>query len=185
MVKIDTKEQLAYVMDFYHITEFPIFGDRGTSICGKIVRSSKAKDGVEYSYHNSPYYYKDETIAFLLAYQQINNVIDVLQNMHTKTAIDVIYHTEKYTWEYADKEGGPIGHHTYPRTIYTNTEEKWEGTYDEVFEQFEKANNSLRYCNGHSYGFKDEEMRKKYTIWYNLIGESRRFDLYYGNGVVD
>jgi hypothetical protein len=56
----------------------------------------------------------------------------------------------------------------------------------EIFEQFYKENNSLRYCNGSYYTFISHEWDKKYKDWLNSDDYKRKsFNLYYGNGIVD
>lgn len=77
------------------------------------------------------------------------------------------------------------------RYLDTNSVKKGEHTITDITEhdlfiQFYKLNNRLRYCNGSYYKFVDPEMDKKYREWlqspqYKAIS----FQLYYGNGVVD
>lgn len=56
----------------------------------------------------------------------------------------------------------------------------------ELFEKFYKMNNSLRYCNGSYFKFKDKEWIQKYNEWLNSDDYKKKsFNLYYGNGVVD
>lgn len=162
-MKVDNKKELAYVMDFYGIKEFPIFDEsRGSYACGYIVRNDNVKDGVEYSTKKSAYRFDCVEFAFIRAFKQINNVVDFVQNINNKITAIVIY--------YRDKKSEEI---------------TWEGTYDELFEKLEEENRHLRYCNGYYYTFKDMEMNKLHTIWYALISEGRKFNLYYGNGIVD
>ena len=65
--------------------------------------------------------------------------------------------------------------------------EEIEGRTDiELFEKFYKLNNSLRYCNGSYYKWADSEMELKYSQWLKSDDyNSKSFNLYYGNGVVD
>ena len=56
---------------------------------------------------------------------------------------------------------------------------------DNLFEQFYKKNNQLKYCNGCYYEFKDKSIEVKYKKWRQELSHSRSFDLYYGGGVVD
>lgn len=62
-----------------------------------------------------------------------------------------------------------------------------EGKNDiEIFENFYKLNNSLRYCNGSYYKFNDLEWENKYNQWLKSDDYKKKsFNLYYGNGVVD
>ena len=57
----------------------------------------------------------------------------------------------------------------------------------DLFEQFYKLNNSLRYCNGSYYLFDDSEYKNKYDQWLKSDDyKSKSFSLYYGkNGIVD
>ena len=56
----------------------------------------------------------------------------------------------------------------------------------DLFEQFYKLNNSLRYCNGSFYEFKDDEFHKLYLEWLQSDDYKKKsFNLYYGNGIVD
>lgn len=56
----------------------------------------------------------------------------------------------------------------------------------DLFEQFYKLNNSLRYCNGSYYKFQDKEWENKYNEWLKSNDyKNKSFNLYYGNGVVD
>jgi hypothetical protein len=56
----------------------------------------------------------------------------------------------------------------------------------EIFEQFYKKNNSLRYCNGSYYTFVSKDWTSKYHEWLDSDDYAQKsFELYYGNGVVD
>lgn len=63
--------------------------------------------------------------------------------------------------------------------------EIFEGTLEEIFLKFEKLNNTLKYCNGHYWKFSDSKFQEQQRKWYSNLPESVKFDLYYGNGVVD
>lgn len=63
--------------------------------------------------------------------------------------------------------------------------ETWEGTKEEIFKRFDYQNNSLRYCNGSHYKFEDETLYTDYLNWYKSLSESNKFNMFYGNGVVD
>jgi len=53
------------------------------------------------------------------------------------------------------------------------------------FKKFDKENNSLRYCNGSCYKFEDKTLDAEYKKWYDGLSESTKFNMFYGNGVVD
>lgn len=59
-----------------------------------------------------------------------------------------------------------------------------EGSEEEVFKLFDKMNNRLRYCR-ECYSFVDKSLEEKYIEWYKSLDESTKFDMFYGNGVVD
>ena len=77
------------------------------------------------------------------------------------------------------------------RIIYYNDYKKTdkykdlEGDEDNIFEEFYKMNNTLRYCNGSHWNFEDSKNQDKYVEWVRSLDENRHFNLYYGNGVVD
>jgi hypothetical protein len=53
------------------------------------------------------------------------------------------------------------------------------------FEKFYKINNSLRYCNGSYWKFKDHSIQSEYDNWKASLPQNKAFNLYYGNGIVD
>jgi len=61
----------------------------------------------------------------------------------------------------------------------------WSGEKERVFKRFYKENNSLKYCNGCFYTFKDANLEREYKTWLNSLSKAKRFGMYYGNGVVD
>lgn len=64
-------------------------------------------------------------------------------------------------------------------------QETLEGDEEKIFKAFYDKNNSLRYCNGSYYKFQDKEVEKRYFLWWNSLSDSTRFDMFYGNGIVD
>jgi hypothetical protein len=70
------------------------------------------------------------------------------------------------------------------KSVITSNE-TWEGTKEEIFKRFYKQNNSLRYCNGSHCKFEDETLHTDYINWYKSLIESDKFNMFYGNGVVD
>ena len=63
--------------------------------------------------------------------------------------------------------------------------ENWYNTKEGIFKKFDKQNNRLRYCNGSYFKFEDETLNTEYLNWYKSLSESVKFNMYYGNGVVD
>lgn len=176
-LKIETKQELKYVMDFYNIPFVPIHD--GKKDMGKITREMKYEPG--HWRYNSGYEY----LGFGLAYEQIKDIIALKENVRKPFKAILVYRVEEQTWNYPDVEGGIPCHHVYPKTVVRETENEIEGTMDEVFVTCFKSNNTMRYCNGHSYHFKDDKVSDMYYLWLKLMPEARHFDLYYGNGIVD
>ena len=55
----------------------------------------------------------------------------------------------------------------------------------DLFNIFYSKNNTLRYCNGSYYTFQDKKLKEKYKVWLSSLPKNVRFNMYYGNGVVD
>jgi len=71
-------------------------------------------------------------------------------------------------------------------SVITDTKEITGDSEIDLFEQFYKLNNRLRYCNGSYYKFQDKEWENKYQQWLKSDDYKKKsFNLYYGNGVVD
>ena len=81
---------------------------------------------------------------------------------------------------------GRVSYTSISSKIKKEVEIKGE-TEIEVFEQFYELNNSLRYCNGSYYTFKDVDWENKYKSWLESDDyKAKSFELYYGkNGIVD
>ena len=67
----------------------------------------------------------------------------------------------------------------------TREEELNGKTKEECFLQFYNINRRYRYCNDVFYKFKDEEDKLQYDSWYKSLSEAQRFNMYYGNSIVD
>lgn len=165
------KQTFQYLMDFYHLKKVPIFYNgegRSNAFVGYLTRD------LEYEKNRHGVYLTRDEYAIDAAFKCFEEVLNVVKKMidrETGIAADVIYHNERWGDRY--------------ERIKTETEERIEGTFDEVCEKFERMNNSLRYCNGCYYEYKDKGMAREHTIWYRLISEWRSFNIFYGNGVVD
>ena len=71
------------------------------------------------------------------------------------------------------------------KSVITN-EVTIKGSKEDIFNEFYKRNNSLRYCNGSYFKFKDKALEEEYMEWYKSLSEPTRFNMYYGkNGIVD
>lgn len=176
-LKVETKEELKYVMDFYKIPFVPIYAN-GKDL-GKVTRDMIYEPG---AWKFNPGW---EFRAFQLACEQVKEIIKLKEKVSEPFKATLVYRVKEQTWMYPDVEGGIPCHHVYPKTIVRETEEEVEGTMDEVFVKCYKSNNRLRYCNGSSYHFKDKDVDKMYNLWLRIMPEDRSFHLYYGNGIVD
>jgi len=67
----------------------------------------------------------------------------------------------------------------------TEKTKKFLGETDQIFEEFYKLNNSLRYCNGSYWKFMEQKTEQEYYDWLKSLSKERSFKLYYGNGIVD
>jgi hypothetical protein len=71
-------------------------------------------------------------------------------------------------------------------SIITSTKDIESDTMTELFEQFDRLNNRLRYCNGSYYKFQDKLLEELYNVWLKSDDYKKKsFDLFYGNGTVD
>lgn len=70
------------------------------------------------------------------------------------------------------------------KSVITNIQ-TWYADKEEIFKKFDKENNSLRYCNGSYLKFEDQTLENEYRAWYKSLSESTKFNMFYGNGVVD
>jgi hypothetical protein len=69
---------------------------------------------------------------------------------------------------------------------YKHTEKLVAENDIDLFEQFYKKNNQLRYCNGHYYVFSDTKVEERYREWLKSDDfKDKHFNLYYGGGIVD
>lgn len=155
-----TKEELKYMMKFYQIKSMPIYRKDGTFM-GKIYQD------LSYCHRDARAYYTRDEYAINAACEQIDAYIDAVKRFISKDMLTI-------SGRYIDDWN--------PRY---NKDEEWHGTMDEIFEQFYKANNRLRYCNGCHHDFNDNEAGRLYRLWCRWIDEGRSFALYYGDGVVD
>lgn len=177
-MKIENKQELKYVMDFYGIPFVPI-KNRGENV-GKVTRDMEYIKGCTCALKRGYEHY-----AFELAYEQVHAVIDLFKNVNKPFKATDVYRCERSEYVYPDEPGGISYHHVFPEKVVTEEKIERTGTMDEVFVNHYKANNSLRYCNGDSYEFQDKEIQEMYSLWLKMMPEGRSFALYYGNGIVD
>ena len=78
------------------------------------------------------------------------------------------------------------GYYRHSETKLMRTESLDGESEIEIFENFYKKNNRLRYCNGSYYKFMTQEYQDKYNEWLQSNDyKSKSFALYYGEGIVD
>lgn len=63
--------------------------------------------------------------------------------------------------------------------------QKEADTKEELFRSFYNMNRHLRYCNGEFFKFHSKDVEAEYNKWYDSLSKSERFDMYYGDGIVD
>ena len=151
-----TIDEVKYLMAFYHINRMPIFSNN--TFVGYITKD------LVYDKANAFSVYSKKEYAIEAACEQIDSFIEAVKNLRSKellkvSVIEVVYEKE--------------------RSIDI------DGTLDEIFETVEKMNNRLRYCNGHYFKLKSHDLDKIFRIWRLIISESRSFNLFYGDGIVD
>lgn len=108
------------------------------------------------------------TLDYFLETREINNLGKIKKE--TLIKIEVIYSDKPH--------GEPSKYHNTVKTLSGKTKE-------EIFMEFYSINNSLRYCNGSYYSFKNPEIQKDYSNWYTALEESTKFEMFYKGGIVD
>ena len=98
--------------------------------------------------------------------------------MDTKLKIEVEYWEPKDAWVTSSD-----GFTYLDRNSECKQKTFIEGTKDEIFSEFYKRNNSLRYCNGSYWKFVDSDIEKEYRK--DFFPKHNTISNYYGNGVVD
>ena len=151
-----TKEELKYLMRFHEIEEMPVYYKR--EYVGTVNQSLK------YSHNRGLRYMTKDEYAIDLAIKQIDDFVRFKQEVNKPFKAEVEYYSD-----------------------YKPTGEKfiYEGTMDEVFVGFYKANRTYRYCNGMYYKFTDKNVEHLYDLCNKSMSHSRSWDLYYGDGIVD
>ena len=170
MDKTLAKQTFDYLVSFYNMKRVPIFytTEKGNKVIAAVWDIEK--DGIEMKTFNNGgrlVYFNDSMKDMLKewAYEQIEDTIEIYKKLTSKDIITIA------VGEYLDYE--------LSKTIV------WGGTRDEIFEKYERANDRLRYCNGHYYSFVDEEENRLNIIWYHMNSYWRNFHIYYGGGIVD
>lgn len=60
-----------------------------------------------------------------------------------------------------------------------------EGTDEQCFEKFYAFNRTYKYCNDVYFKFADKADKDNYDNWYKNLSETNKFNMYYGNSIVD
>lgn len=162
-LKIETKEELKYVMDFYKIPFVPLSDggwDLGTIT--KDMRYERPKGGGRR--------FRDgyEDMAFQLAFEQVKDVIKLKQDIDTLVTVTRTRFHKHQEWMYPDHPGAPATHHVYPITVTEEDDTEMSGTLREIFDNTHYVNDRLRYCNGTWHGFKDKDLECQYRLFLRM-----------------
>lgn len=124
--------------------------------------------------------YQDKKVAWLQIKVNNNNTIFLSNNTYESSAIKDMFHNILETYfdslnvhllEYKMAQCGIKKGEEVSVTIvsYHNYEPEKEkvvcGTIDKIFDDYTNANDSLKYCNGMYYRFKDEKISQLYSLY--------------------
>lgn len=159
-----TKENIIEFMKKYNIAELPLFTDKDQRI-GKLTIDGVYKEGAydAFRFSSSLKQYQKNELAFEYAISNFPTTKELYEKWNEVVSVSVD--------EYVDYEK--------ERT------HEYKDTLDKIFDKFDKANNKLRYCNGHHYSFQDEHYKKLYRYWSAHIPFMRSFNNYYLGSIVD
>lgn len=161
MINETLKERFVQFMEKYNLEKLDLYARENMSFLGTLSKELK--------YERADFYYinlqGDELINECLRYavRSMNLAEEVLENLHTETEIEAGYYND-----YKLKE-------TVTR----------KGTLDSIFENYDRDNNRLRYCNGSYYKFVDSHYRDLFYIWRDMNDYMRNFNNYYLGSIVD
>lgn len=152
-----TTQEFQYLMKFHNLDVAPVM--QNGNFYGFIT------EDLRYTHKHCLRWFEYKDYAIQLAIENLDNFIEQVKKLRSKdvVTVNVVYHDTHS----ADKV------HQY------------SGTYDQVFEQLERYNNRMRYCNGYYAEFEDKEVKALYCMWQEVLPESRSFDMYYQGGIVD
>ena len=210
--KVETKEELLYMMQFYGIKQVPVietnpyYKDLGVIYINK---------GGELSYKKGNWSYTYEQFAFGNAIRRFNEDLDKIKEWREiakrEFETDLAQKTEK-GWKPEENGISAVKAWVYLSDIkdsgvevvggkYYNEESRYgmpmvdkggdalrvRGTLDKLRKFLSYAVNHLRYCNGETYVYTDEEVINwmKFFREYDLYAAYNSFDEYYHNATVD
>lgn len=210
---IETKEELLYMMQFYGIKQVPVIETKPYKNLGVIYINK----GGELSYKGGNWSYNEgyEHLAFDNAIRKFNEDIDKIKSWREiakrEFETDLAQKTEKgwkpeengisavKAWVYLSdiKDSGVevVGGEYYnentpygmPMVDKGGDALRVRGTLDKLRKFLSYAVNHLRYCNGETYVYTDEEVVNwmKFFKEYDLYAAYDSFSEYYHNGIVD
>lgn len=144
----------------------------------------------KHGYKTMPLYWKGNSIGELTSdYNYKDGLTRSLNKYHAQFKIilaDVSYESMKIIQEVLDLWNKPMEVVVVWHDDYKPKEETtWTGTFDEICDKMDKANNSYRYCNGNYYKIKDSKLESLRHIWHDLIPFQRSFNNFYLGSYVD
>lgn len=152
------------VIDFikkHKIDKFPLFYDNKDFV-GYLTDELKYKKDAYAPYLTATGTKADE-VAMSIAIENMPIVTELYEKWNTEMELVVEYYND------------------YKKS----REEVFKGTLDSIFEQLDKANNRLRYCNGSYYNLADKHYETLMMFWFKYIPFSRSFNNFYLGSFVD
>lgn len=172
-----SNEECKYLISYYGLNVVPIFDydtEKGDIVIGLYDVDKDSFKAVPYVF-NGGFYTYDLSKSFVLAMFKEN--LSLYIGDYIKTIYKRLVSKESIciSVEYYDNDNES-----------NNRREMWAGTMDELFERFERKNNSLKYCNGCGYRFVNkDDIAPLYQIWCKIIPFGRSWELCYPTGLVD
>lgn len=185
---IENKEELIYVMQFYSIGKVELTD--GQKQLGHVTLT----DGNLKYVRDGQWKYNKDLYAFNRAMEQLNADMERIKDWRNiaakKFSTLLIY--KGNSGESFEKKKSYLYNNDIRDSKVTATEDDEkrlviEGTIDQLRKFLSYANNHLRYCNGCSYKYSDEELNKWMKLFYRygLYEKYDSFDEYYHGGIVD
>lgn len=185
---IENKEELIYVMQFYAIGKVELTYEQKR--LGHVTLTNGNLKYVRDGYWR----YNNDLSAFNRAIQQLNADMEHIKDWRNiaakKFSTLLIY--KGNSGESFEKKKSYFYNSDIRDSKVTATEDDdkrlvVEGTIDQLRKFLSYANNHLRYCNGCSYKYSDEELNEWMELFdkYGLYEKYNSFDEYYHGGIVD
>ena len=193
--KIETKDELIYVMQFYGVKQVPV-----REVGSKRNLGVVKLDGGKLVYEGGDWKYNDNGIhlAYSNAIRKFNEDIDKIEKWReiAKQVFETpIAEKVDKSWTNEHSVSECRGGWMYESDIIDSGVElvkdgskfKVRGTLDQLRKFLSYAKNHLRYCNGETYVYTDEEVVSwmEFFRLYDLYKAYNSFSEYYHGGIVD